>query len=116
MHRRTSHSLPAFRQKQIDGLIRQIVEASLPLARRRISTEANTMSAAELRGYLQARALIVVGNETRRFSAKYHLQDLFAEQLLERALERTVNFLVRELTEQPPLVLPIYEAPRRAAA
>jgi hypothetical protein len=116
MHRSNFYLVPAFRQKQIDGLIRQIVEASLPLARRRISTEANTMSADELRGYVRARVHVAVGDQSRRFSAAYHLEDSFAEQLLERALERIVNLLLRELTEQPPLVLPMYEAPRRAAA
>jgi hypothetical protein len=116
MRRPASRLVPTLRSKQIEGLIRQIVEASLPLARRRISTEATKMSADELRGYLRARALVAVGNQSRRFSAAYHLEDSFAEQLLERALERTVNLLLRELTEQPPLVLPIYEGPRRAAA
>jgi hypothetical protein len=115
MRRPTSRFLPAFREKPIDGLLREIVEASLPLARRRICAEAAVMSAGELRGYLRARALVAVRDQTRRLSAAYQLDDLM-EPLAERALERTVNLLLRELTEQPPLVLPIYEAPRRAAA
>jgi hypothetical protein len=69
-----------------------------------------------LLGYLQARAHPVVRDETQRLSAACHLEDSFAEQLLERALERTVNLLLREFTEQPPLIVPMYEAPRRAAA
>jgi hypothetical protein len=115
MRRRTLHTPSAFRQKPIDGLVREIVESSLPPARRRISTEATTMSAGELRGYLRARALVAVRDQTRRLSAQYHLDDSLAEQLAERALERTINLLLRERTEQP-FILPMYEAPRRAAA
>lgn len=116
MRHSTSQLKPTLRSKQIDGLLRQIVEASLPQARQRIFSKATTMSADELRGYLRARALAAVRDQARRFSAGHCLKDFFAEQLHERALERTVNLLLRELTEQPPLILPMYEAPLRAAA
>jgi hypothetical protein len=112
----TSQSGPASRTNLIDGFIRQIVEASLETSRRRIFNEATTMSAAELRGYLRARALLSVRYQTQRVAAANQLNDKVAEQLVERALERTVNLLLREFTQQPPLILPIYEAPRRAAA
>jgi hypothetical protein len=74
------------------------------------------MIAGELRGYLRARALFAVRDQTRRLSAAYQLDNSLTEQLLERALERTVNLLFRELAEQPPLVIPIYEPQLRAAA
>jgi hypothetical protein len=74
------------------------------------------MNAGELRGYLRARAGLVVRDETRRIAAAHQLGDSVAEQLVERALERTVNLLLREFTELPPLILPVYETPRRAAA
>lgn len=74
------------------------------------------MSAPEMRGYLRARALPCVREQSRRIVAAHQLDDLFTEQLVEQALDRTVNLLLRELTEQPPLVLPMYDAPRRAAA
>jgi hypothetical protein len=52
----------------------------------------------------------------QRIAHPHPLERTLAEQLLERALERTVNLLLRELTDQPPLILPICEAPLRAAA
>jgi hypothetical protein len=112
----TSHFVLTRRSKQIDGMLRAVVEASLPLARRRMSTAATHMSVGELRGYLRARALFAVRDQTHRLSAAHHLDESLAEQLVERALERTVSLLLRELTDAPPLVLPIYEPPRRAAA
>ena len=116
MRRPTSHLTLTNRPRQVDGLLRQIVEASLPTARRQISPEATAMSADELRGYVRARALFAVRDETRRLSAANQLDDSSTEQLLERALERTVNLLLRELTQQVPLIMPMYEAPLRAAA
>ena len=74
------------------------------------------MSAGELRGYLRARAFPSVRDLTRRMAAAHCLANSSAEQLAERSLERTVNLLFRELTDQPPLVLPMVEAPWRAAA
>jgi hypothetical protein len=112
----TSHFVLTRRSKQIDGILRAIVEASLPLARNRISTETNRMSASELRGYLRARALFVVRDQAHRLFAAQQFDDLPSEELLERALERTVSLLLRELTDEPPLVLPMYEPLRRAAA
>ncbi len=112
----TSHLNLAIRSSQFDGLLRQIVEASLPTARRQISLEATAMSADELRGYVRARALFAVRDQTRRLSAAYQLENSSIEQLLERALERTVTLLLRELTQQAPLILPMYDAPLRAAA
>jgi hypothetical protein len=116
MRRLTSHLSPADRYQQIDGLVRQIVDASLPPARRRVSSEAMTMSAGELRGYLRARAVLAVRDQSRRMAAAHHLDGSLTEQLVERALERTVNLLVRELTQQLRLVIPTYEAPLRSAA
>jgi hypothetical protein len=116
MRRPTSHLVTALRSKQIDAVLRQIVEASLPPARRRISTEAGMMSASELRGYLRARASVAVREQSQQLSATFQRDSSFTEQLFERALGRTVNLLYRELTEQPPLVIPIYEPRLRAAA
>ncbi len=111
-----SDLVTALRSKQIDGALRQIVQASMPPARRRISAEAGMMSASELRGYLRARAFFAVRDQTRQLSAAYQFDSSLTEQLLERALERTVNLLFRELTEHPPLVIPIYEPRWREAA
>jgi hypothetical protein len=116
MRRPTFQLVTALQSKQIGELLRQIVEASLPPARRRISTDATTMSAGELRGYLRARAVSAVRDQTRQFSAAYQLDNSLTQELLERALERTVNLLLRELTEQPPLVIPYIEPRLRAAA
>jgi hypothetical protein len=116
MRRPTSRFLPAFRETSIDGLLREIVESSLPPVRRRICAEVAVMSAAELRGYLRARAHVAVRCQTLRLSAPYRFDSSSMEQLVQRALERTVNLLLRELTDQSPLILPMFDEPLRAAA
>lgn len=116
MRRPVTHLTLTNKSRLVDGLLRQIVEAGLPAARQQISPEATAMSADELRGYVRARALFAVRDQTRRLSAAYHLENSSMEQLLERALERTVHLLVRELAHQVPLIMPIYEVPQRAAA
>jgi hypothetical protein len=116
MHAPTPHSAPAFRSRQVDGVVRQIVERSLPLAQQRVSAETTAMSADELRGYLRARASIAVRDQTLQLPVAYQFDSGRIEQLFERALERTVNVLLRELTQQPPLIIPVYQAPLRSAA
>jgi hypothetical protein len=116
MSRPASRLFPAHRNQQIDGLVRQIADASLPPARRRISSEAMMMSSGELRGYLRARAVLDVRDYSRRMAAAHHLDGTFTEQLVERALERTVNLLQRELAHQLPRMIPTYEALPCAAA
>jgi hypothetical protein len=74
------------------------------------------MSAGELRGYVRARAFSAVQVQARQLSAAYQLGESLTEQLLEWALERTVNLLFLELTEQPPLVIPYIEPRIRVAA
>ena len=115
MRRPTSHLAPAFHSRQIDGVLCQIVERSLPLARRRISAETAAMSAGELRGYLRARASIAVRDQTKQLSDTYQFDYPSLEQVFERALERAVNLLLRELIEQPTLVIPFIE-PRLSSA
>jgi hypothetical protein len=116
MSRSIHHSPPTLQFGQTDRLLRQIVEASMPAARRRINADTTAMSAGELRGYLRARAIFAVRDQTSRTIAAHLLDNWLAEPLVEQALDRTVNLLFRELAEHRPLVIPLYEAPMRAAA
>jgi hypothetical protein len=116
MHRPIHPSPPLLQSNQIDGLVREIVERCLPAARQRIGAAADTMSAGELTGYLRARVMLAVRDQARRTAAA-HLGDAsVAEQLVGRALDRTVSLLIRELTDERPLVMPMVETPLRAAA
>jgi hypothetical protein len=59
------------------------------------------MSAAELRGYLRARAFECVNFHTQRVVSEFGLGDDAAEQLRARALERTVQLVAKLFRARP---------------
>jgi hypothetical protein len=110
------HATSAFCSGQTSALARQIAERSLPASRRAVRADTASMSAGELRGYVRARSLPAVRAATEQMAATCGWDECLVDDLVERALERTVTSIVRELTGQPILVMPIFEPMRRAAA
>jgi hypothetical protein len=87
-----------------DQLVRSLSERCIGEVTCRLKADLSTMSAAELRGYVRARALAVLRQQARLLEAETGRSPLPAEVTL-RALERTVHLVIRQLmTTQPALV------------
>jgi hypothetical protein len=115
LHYITRHFAPTSNQ-QIDQLIRDVADRSLGGARRRIQSDVSSMSVAELRGYIAARALRPVRERTVEAVKERRMQGPAIDQIAARALERTVHLLVRQLMVQPAVIPPSAATPRRRAA
>lgn len=83
-----------------DELARDIAERSVSAAQHRLHAEIGTMSIAELRGYIRARAIHPVRQNAQRVIAGYGRNFVAGEDLLLRALDRTVHLVLRELLAQ----------------
>jgi hypothetical protein len=99
-----------------DRVAGEVVDRSLTLVRQRLSGSVRSMCPAELRGYLGARALQPVRDQTRQLLARYSLQDSMFDDVVRRALERTVHLLVCESAVPPVVNVPAAHVSQRAAA
>src|SRR5688572_92998 len=86
----------SLRGNHIDRLVREVVERSMAPVRERLSGIAASMSAAELRGYVRARATQPVRIHAEQILALHRRQEAMLDELVARALERTVHQIVRE--------------------
>ena len=84
-----------------ERLIREIARAAARDAVRRLGTDTATMSDAELRGYIRARAMNVVRAQIRHTKTGSSLQAARSNELVATILERTVHLVVSDLQVQP---------------
>lgn len=77
-------------------LAREIAEASIEDVRKRLRAHASSMSSAELRGYVRARAMRSVRSRLRQHAAKHPQPILNIDELIQAALERVVHIVVRQ--------------------
>ena len=106
----------SLRGKPLDALVREVAEGSVAQVRNRLSPYAAAMGPAELRGYVRARASRPVREVARQILEHHHLQDTLLDELVLRAVERTVHLVVREQMVQPVITIPPAHVRRRAAA
>lgn len=97
-------------QRRLEATAEAISIQVWPEVRRQIDASVTRLPMHEARGYLRARAAIVVHPAvTSLVSREPALADLDSRQLIEAALEKTVNHALRQLSPSP--VTPV----RRAA-
>jgi hypothetical protein len=89
------------RRPPIDELIREVARRSMTEIHRRMSTAANTMSEAELRGYVRARAARPVRCEAERLATEQGWQTVLTDSIVASALERAVYQVVYQARMQP---------------
>ena len=109
------HRLGSLHGNSMDALVREISDRSVAAARSRLKTSTATMSVAELRGYLRARAAQPVRMRARQVMANRRAHSAPMDELIDRALERTVHLLVRETMVQPVVAPPAVHVSFRAA-
>lgn len=96
-----------------DVLVHDIADRSLSQARERLWADLSAMSTAELRGYVRARADAPVRHWAGQVAADRGLTRGVANELLQRALQRTTLVVVRQLSARPPAA--DYHVPLRIA-
>jgi hypothetical protein len=106
--------MPVTAQKT-DELIHLVAEKCLAAARTRLSLDMSEMSAAELRGYVRARAQRVVRLQCQQVAGEYGLSSESAEMLIKRSLERTTQLLMRQPLRQAMMPLPTAHVQLRIA-
>ncbi len=101
---------------QRDRLMREIVERCTVETRERLGADLANMSAAELRGYVRARATAPVLTDARRLIAERRLNIEGLTEFVEQSIERVTHSIVREAAISPIVSLPCAAIPMRAAA
>ena len=99
-----------------DGLLREIVERCVVETRERLGADLANMSAAELRGYVKARATAPVLTYVRRLVADRRLKADRIAEFVEQSIERVTHSIMREATLAPIVSLPYAAVPMRKAA
>jgi hypothetical protein len=89
------------RRPPTDDVIREIAKRSIVAVRRRMSAISATMSDAELRGYVRARAARPVRGEAERIATEQGWRIALTDSLVASALERTVHLVVYQIRLQP---------------
>jgi len=107
-------SLPVTAQK-IDELVHLVAEKSLAAARTRLSLDMSEMSAAELRGYVRARAHRSVRLQCQLVASENRLSSEIFEMLIQRSLDRTAQLLIRQSLRQPMMPMPTAHVQLRIA-
>jgi hypothetical protein len=110
------HVGSSLRGNQVDRLVRDVVERSMATVRERLSGITDSMSAAELRGYVRARAAQPIRVHAEQILALHRRQDAMLDEVVARALERTVHQIVRQSMMQPVVNMPAAHVRLRAAA
>jgi hypothetical protein len=99
-----------------DTLVHDIADQVLPVVMRRLVSNTAAMSAAELRGYLRARAWNDVRAAVRRNVAERRGQFAQERELVTDVLERMVYLALREHFVPPVVSIPMPHVQLRAAA
>jgi hypothetical protein len=89
------------RRPPLDEVAREVARRSMTEIRRRMSAVADTMSEAELRGYVRARAARPVRCEVERLATEQGWRLALTDSLIASALERTVHQVVYQTRLQP---------------
>jgi hypothetical protein len=98
-----------------DALVREIVQRTTVVTRSRLHIDADNLGVDELRGYVRARAIGPVRFQAQQLAEARRLSTDEIEQLIGRALDRTVHLVVREMS-RPVVAAPHIYIPLRAAA
>jgi len=81
----------------IDALVRQVAELSLEGVVERVATRIDDMTFSEARGYIRARAALVVRRQTSQAISQYQgVTDDWAEAIIPAATERIVPLVLRQ--------------------
>ena len=99
-----------------EDVIREIARRSLVAVRHRLSDTAYTMSDAELRGYVRARAMNPVRRTAEQVANNYGWRFEPNEPFVARSLERTVHMVVHQLRTQAVVAPSAVHATLRAAS
>ena len=97
-----------------DFLAREVAERSAAATLRRLSADADRMSAAELRGYVRAHALPCVRNDIALVDRELPRTQM--DGLIAMALEQTTHLVVRQLKAHPVVTMPTPHIRLRLAA
>jgi hypothetical protein len=112
----TSRQLRVVRNcDSMDALVREVAQRSAGVTRSRLHLDADQLTADELRGYVRARAIGPVRQLMHELAAAHKIPADQENQLVGRALERTVHLVVREMC-RPIVATPPVHLPLRAAA
>jgi hypothetical protein len=82
----------------VDATAREIAQRAAMITRSRLHIDAGNLDVDELRGYVRARAVAPVRFQVQQLAAEGRLSADVVEQLIGRALERTVHIVVREMS------------------
>jgi hypothetical protein len=111
----TPHQFRVLRNTDsMDDLVREVAQRSAGVTRSRLHLDADQLSADELRGYVRARAIGPVRQLIHELVATHGMSVDQENQLVGRALERTVHVVVRDMSRPivtaPPVYLPLRSA------
>jgi hypothetical protein len=98
-----------------DAYSRQIAEHCAAATLTQLSTAAEQMSVAQLRGYVRAHACEQVWAETQDAQAGGRLTKSEANEVATRALEHTVRLVMQARSSAPVIAMPAPHIGRRAA-
>jgi hypothetical protein len=87
-----------------DAFVHEVAEQSLVGVRNRLRADVSAMSAAELRGYVRARAIRIVRQQTERWQSERGQNAALPDWALAQALERTTHLATRQLIAGPLVV------------
>jgi hypothetical protein len=99
-----------------DAIAHEIADRSASATLAQLSTVAEGMNAAQLRGYLRAHAWPLVWAEVQDVAAGGRLTKTQVNELAGRALEQTVHAVTRAYLAAPIVAMPTPHIGRRAAA
>ena len=98
-----------------DAYSRQIAECCALATLSKLSTVADQMNAAQLRGYVRAHAWEQIWAKTQEARAKGHLTKSQANEVASKALEHTVHLVMQACSSAPVIAMPAPHIGRRAA-
>jgi hypothetical protein len=98
-----------------DAHSRQIAERCASATLSQLSTAAEQMSIAQLRGYARAHAWEQIRSETQNAEARGQLTKSQANEIAARALELTVHLVTQAHFSAPIIAMPAPHIGRRAA-
>jgi hypothetical protein len=101
---------------ECEAIIHEIAERSAVATLSQLSTIAERMNAAQLRGYVRAHAWPEVWGKLQDAAADGRLTNTQVNELAGRALEQTVQAVARAYLVAPVVALPTPHIGRRAAA
>jgi hypothetical protein len=98
-----------------DVFIREIAERCADAVMAQLSSEIRDMNAAQLRGYVRARAWSHASAEVQDATARGQVRPSEADDLSTQVLEQLVHFVIVATTTAPVIAMPLPHIGRRAA-